>query len=183
MLIALHATHHSLPFWHRPKQPNELFDPETHAKVIFHGQSEREKVLVKDTFMWPILMGISAIDLPQVMAHVSAFCPCIGDGSVHWAKRKWVQFTTVPEEKVGEIPLVVKGEKVQVQHLWGGDNGTYSPFDFLKDRKDDDPLPDASFWKNFFLKELRDAKRETLSKAAKASRKAEELTKLYEVVT
>src|SRR5688572_25153635 len=111
MQIALHRGHHALPFWHSPEQPTMIFDPAVHGKWsrTIQDESVTDKYVEIDipfesTAMWPILMGLHAIDLP-LLAHVSTG---LHEGKAHFFKRMWVQITTLPENKNADgIPIVL----------------------------------------------------------------------------
>lgn len=178
MKIALYEDHHGLPFWGGKKQPKELFDPTVHATRILTINKESQQV--SENWIWPILMGIHAIEIP-ILAHVSAFCSCIGGDRWHFPKRVWVQFTTLPEASVDGIPLIFEGTSVKVKCLWIIDNGTYNPYDFLS-KDDGEEAKTEIFWQGYFEGELRAKKESVLESARAALREAEELEKLFSVV-
>jgi hypothetical protein len=182
MKIAMHSSHHALPFWQSPRQPTEMFDPARHSSLVMQFSGE-EKTPVSETWLWPVLTGLKAIEAP-IMAHVSALCGCRGDGTFHFPKRIWVQITTLPKEKTEtDIPVVVKDEKVTVKHLWGGDNGTYSPFGLLPDKDEYDPKKHTTeFWRDFFTGELHGAKREMYDDLRQKQAEAAEAQALYNEV-
>lgn len=173
MKIALYPHHHCLPFWHGPKQPTILFDP---AMACWVTKSREDSpsgkkdiatlTLAKDHWVWPILMGLHALDL-CALAHVS----------IHFdsetrrfkiPKRVWVQITTLPEACNAEgIPVVVERGNVLVKHLWGGDNKTYTPYDLAGIETDERP---SEFWMEFFHEKLKEAKNEAQEKADAAVR-------------
>lgn len=194
MLVALYSDHHRLPFWPGSKPlPEEMFDPEVHGKRVFTfnaGTSTEEKQAVSDSWMWPVLMGLHQIDWP-IMAHVSAFCECQGPGLWHFPKRVWIQISTLPSEKTQEgIPLTVgpkktadEEPKVLVQHLWGGDNGTRSPYDFVIPQGEREPPPESNqpeFWRDFFMTELRQVKSKTAERLTAALAAATANAELYD---
>lgn len=179
MKIALYEDHHGLPFWGGKEQPKELFDPEIHAaRTLTLNKSESQRA--SENWIWPILMGIHAIKIP-ILAHVSAFCSCLGGGKWHFSKRIWVQFTNLPEVCIDGVPLIFENGSVKVQQLWGGDNRTYSPNDFLPENERATEKTEI-FWQTFFEKELRAKKKSVLENARAAQRNAEELEKLFSVV-
>lgn len=186
MLIALHRTHHTLPFWHNPQQAKEVFDPER------HGQRELTfrdgPVPVKETWIWPLLKGLHDVEMP-VMAHVSAFCNCGDEGTWHFPKRIWVQITTLPTEKDDQgVPVTIRGEERTVKGLWGYDNGTYTPYEFLdkENQKFDKSKHTAEFWRNFFVEKMRavraDAQEEAVGAREKAVAAKEWSTKLSAII-
>jgi hypothetical protein len=169
MLIALYASHHQLPFWHSPEQPTEVFNPKRHGRRRLTLSDETP--LVRNSFIWPVLMGLHAIDRP-LMAHVSAFCNCGSRGKWHFPKRVWIQITTLPSWKsqLG-IPVTVVDGKTVVKHIWGGDNGTYTPFQLLGKQpvEGENTVP---FWEHFFEQKLQEARAEALERFNQAKRKA-----------
>lgn len=153
MEIALYGGHHSLPFWHNPQQPKEMFEPRRHKKrkLFFAGTPQ----IACESMLWPILMGMYAIELPLVMGHISAFCR--HRGKWHFPKRIWVQITTLPPGRNAHgIPIVVHDGEVMVKHLWGGDNKTYTPYQFLG-QKAVAGEETALFWQHFFEQKLIEA--------------------------
>lgn len=154
MRIAMHQSHHWLPFWDEPRQPKDMFDPKRYGnlKMVVAG----EKLLARNTRLWPVLAGLHAVDMP-VMAHVSAFCNCKGEGTYHYCRPTWVQITSIPDKTNRRgIPLVLKNGKLMVEHLWVGNDERGDPYQFL-DRED--LLPSSvghspQYWTDFFLGKL-----------------------------
>lgn len=181
MLIALHNNHYFLPFWHNPQQPKELFDPEVHSKLLINLilAGRGAQMPVTESWIWPILQGIHDINIPA-MAHVSAFCGCRKDGTWHFPERVWVQITTLPKEYVDNIPLVVKDKEVLVEHLWGRDNGTYTPYDFLPDDQRN-TKHSSIFWKKFFKISLREEEDDAKEKANVALWEATDVAHRYQM--
>ena len=188
MKVALYNDHHSLPFWHSPKKPVCLYDPDTLRDWVFKRDEIEDGRWIERIYpanehsMIPILDGIRALELPGVMAHVSVIFDT-DEKTIRYSKRAWVQFTTEPSETdANGIPIVVKENVVQVEHLWGGDNRVYSPYDFLS--KD---IPKESvtseFWTAFFLNKLRKAKERAFKDAEEAQAKAERLIRRYSLIT
>jgi hypothetical protein len=180
MNVVLYQDHHHLPFYGPGHHPDAPLTPEYGERELQH---EGKPFPLKSTWLWPVLEGLQESNLPY-LAHVSALCGCGKNGRWHFCKRVWVQITTMPEEQVGGIPLIVKNDEKTVTHLWGGDNGTRSPYDFLPEAERD-VVHDKTFWKSFFEGKLRDAKAEAelgVRKAAEAERKAREHAALYVVV-
>lgn len=196
MLIALYSDHHHLPFWHGSKPlPEEIFDPEIHGKRVLTfnpGTTGEKKQSVPEGWLWPVLMGLRQIDWP-IMAHVSAFCECQGPGIWHYPKRVWVQISTLPAEKDERgIPLTVQPkandeerQQVLVQHLWGGDNSTYSPYDFVIPKGEREPPPESNqpeFWRDFFTEALKETRAEALRERAVALAAAEAVAEHYAII-
>ena len=173
MIIALYDHHQKLPFGHKPDQPKEMFDPKRHGQKLVNG------IFARTTWIWPILMGLRAIKLPGIMAHVSAFCLCKERGrGWHFCDRVWVQITTLPTEtNCCGIPLTVRPDgTVTVEHLWGGDNGTANPYQLIGGSMEGSDT--AVFWRDFFLQELRTVKEAAVEKARAAQTEVARLSKI-----
>ncbi len=174
MEIALYTDHNELPFGQSPTQPNEMFDPKRHRnRELTFVCSE---ATVEESWIWPVLMGLHAITLP-VMAHVSAFRPLLGDNKWAYSKRVWVQITTLPIEVHDDFPLIIKDGTVTVAHLWGGNNNTADPYDFLEG-KVIEGSSEPAFWQNFFTEKLYEEKME----AELAARKAAAVARRYAAI-
>lgn len=172
MQIALYSNHHYLPFWSHPKQPDAVFDPNAMSDWQY-GVIEGKPVPVKETWVWPIMIGLVLIELP-IMAHVSA---TFAEGRVEIPHRMWVQITTLPREFDPDgFPLVVKEDVVQVKSLWGRDNGTYDPRQLFAVTFEERMR--SSTWKNFFEKSLREAR----SHVEKTFLEAERALRVYDVI-
>lgn len=171
MLIAIYWNHHHLPFWHSPKQPELLFDPRAMARwrlryypEDYSAEFSPKTGLLRDSWLWPVFMGLHSLDV-RAIAHVSAFYPN-NDGTCSFPKRVWVQITTIPGKTApGGIPLVIEGGKVTVKHLWGGDNGTYMPYQLLGKERGAKEEDTPAFWGNFFAKKLEDERASVQKKA------------------
>lgn len=179
MKVALYCSHHSLPFWHSPKNPYMLFDPTAIEDWTFDS---RGNVLPAEQHsVMPILKGLLALDLPGVMAHVSIiFDP--HENTVEYSKRCWVQITTEPEEfDNDDLPVVVRAKEVLVTHLWGGDNGTYTPYQLLsKEKVTGEDTPE--FWTEWFIAQLRQAKAIAHQSAEEDIREAQATIKAYSLI-
>lgn len=187
MIIGLYKDHHQLPFWHSPKLPFELFSPEIHGARVFtfyHGSDREEKQPVPESWIWPVLMGLHMLEI-HAMAHVSTFCDHEGPDIWHYPKRVWVQISTLPDvvNEAG-IPVTVVEGKTVVQGLWGWDNGTYTPYEFLPEdqRKSTPENSQPEFWRDFFLAQLKGVKIATTSAHSKAVAEAEAAKKLLAVI-
>jgi hypothetical protein len=184
MKVALYPSHHCLPFWHEPANPEILFDPSALEGWTYEKNNGFEKGEVRpatELHVMAVLNGLFALEIPGVMAHTSIiFNP--QKKSVSFPKRVWVQITTEPsEEDESGLPVVVKDGKVQVMHLWGGDNRTYTPFELLGNRPvEGEKTPE--FWTKFFLAKLREAKKAACEDAEKTRSKAERILKSYSTV-
>lgn len=184
MKVLLYNNHHQLPFWHHPKQSTLLFDPValatwvvqkwTPGKYSLPGGGwashawcpDPEAPSATEDFMWPILCGLHALDMP-FLAHVSS--PFV-DGRVESLKRAWVQFSTIPDQEVDGIPLCIVDEKPVVTCLWGWDNGTYSPYELAGVRSSKDLKPEhktPEFWTSFFLQVLQNVRQEQIQAVEK----------------
>lgn len=154
MLIVMHQSHSTLPFWDAPKQPRDLFDPKRHGnmKVVVAG----EKLLARNTRLWPVLVGLHAVNLP-VMAHVAAFCKEKDGTAYQYCKPLWLQITTLPQEfNRRGIPRVIQKRKLAVRHVWIGNDERGSFYQFLNR---DALLPgadghSATCWTDFFIERL-----------------------------
>lgn len=175
MQVALYPNHHALPFWHNPAQPKIMFDPADMADWSHHYREDCEvvTVLLKDHWAWPVLMGLHLLDIPSVMAHISISFDK-KKRTFDLPKRKWVQISTLPQKTNAQgIPIVVSRGKVKVQHMWGGDNGTYTPYQLLgKETVEGEQTPE--FWTNFFLTQLRETKKGITEKATKAIKESKD---------
>jgi len=158
MKVALYPNHHALPFWAHPTQPTFIFDPDQSIDgwhCVEHNMQPIEKPASEHPMM-SVLYGLAAINDDRILAHVS-FMVDPARRIVYGEKRFWVQITTVPQLTTrGGMPVVVHQGVLQVKHIWGGDNGTYSPYDWLRsvDRSPAHQTPE--FWSGFFLGALRD---------------------------
>lgn len=167
MKVALYNSHHQLPFWHRPKNPYGIFDstllnmlPDwTYKKDEWDEEHYCQKTgPATEHYMLPVLNGLLALNLPGVMAHVS-LCFDSNKKAVYSPKRVWVQITTESAlTDANGLPVVVQENGgVAVTHLWGGDNGTYTPYQLLgKEPVEGETTPE--FWTKFFLDQLREVK-------------------------
>ncbi len=179
MKIALYQHHHELPFWHHPTQPYAMFD----EKEMAYYQTEypeSDSTNAVESLDWPIFIGLNDLEYPNLMAHVSYIFD-IKNKIAKRPKRFWVQITTIPE-LFGEdgLPILVKDGKVQVEHLWGGDNGTFSPHAFIKDVGPKDIA--SKVWGYCFSKKLQEEKikvQEELGKVVEKEKYLSDLLKLY----
>lgn len=196
MLVALYSNHHHLPFYQGQKPlPQEVFDPEVHGKRVLTRHAEtswEQKQVVSEDWLWPILIGLHQINWP-IMAHVSAFREYEDPHEWHYCHRVWVQITTLAEEKNEQgIPITVRpksegAEEVEilVKHLWGSDNGTHTPYEFvlLKGQQEAPPeLRLPAFWRDFFMQKLRETKAELGEIHAAAVKEAAVNAELYSVI-
>ena len=187
MKVALYSSHHSLPFWHTPAHPDGFYNPANLDGWTFRAreaEEEDEKAFpATEHWVMPILNGLFTLDLPGVMAHVSMRFD-FRNKEISAPKRVWVQITTEATEEVVEgVPLVVNGDGVQVSHLWGGDNGTYHPFQLLEKKDyESDEAKTPEFWTAFFLGKLQLAKKEACQEANEARAEAERVENLYSII-
>jgi hypothetical protein len=174
MLIALYQTHHQLPFWGGETNPFDIFSPGKHGAFPFKGGDKievidgqrthvgNEMVSLKDAkYLFSFLSGLHDVECDYLIAHVSALCNCQLEkkGWWHYPKRVWVQITTRPNEFTKEgLPIVydIIGRcKSEIHHVWGGDNGTHSPYDFFSDEKIREKASnDPRIWTRFFVEHL-----------------------------
>lgn len=191
MKVALYSGHHSLPFWHNPKQPEILFDESMADKnVVFEvfesidenrGRFVTKEVPAKDFWIWPILKGLLDIDL-QLLAHVSILFDRHTE-TFSLPRRVWIQISTLPNEvDQNGIPVVILDGKVQVEHLWGGDNGTYTPYQLLG-RKPVDNEQTPEFWTQYFSEQLVKAKQAAVREADKAVKETASIADKYAAVS
>jgi|GEM_PF-6264649 len=184
MKVATYSDHHFLPFWHSPKNPNGFFDPNAISEWTCEGYGIDGKDVQKNRpatehYIMPVLMGLFFLDLPGVMAHVSMIFDH-EKRTIDSPKRIWVQITTEPKE--WDDTPIVKDNKVQVEHLWGGDNKTYNPFGFLKIDADEKEIHTSEFWIKFFLSKLKEEKEEVCRLTNEARSEAELVEKRYSVI-
>jgi len=170
MLIALYHSHHSLPFWHRPENPYAIYRDRILESFTFKPWDNYPT----DKFhpMEPILNGLLDIKLP-VLANVSLSLNYL-KMEINSIKKYWVQITTLPNSFDEErVPIILEKNIVQVEHLWGGDNGTYSPLALLPDYRSsfsDIVLPE--FWSEFFKQKLLEEKNKALNLLIDAQRES-----------
>lgn len=189
MKVALYPHHHALPFWHSPEQPKIIFDPAVMADWTHtfeewdkdQGKHVKKTVPLKDHWMWPVLMGLHSLDIPSAMAHVSVYFNK-KTRTFELPKRKWVQISTLPQKTNTQgIPVVVSKGKVTVEHMWGGDNGTYTPYQLLsKETVEGEQTPE--FWTNFFLTQLRETKKKITEKATATIQKSNKELEAFSAV-
>ena len=187
MQVALYLSHHHLPFWHNPEQPKVMFNPTEHASWKMEVRDDRHldecrTILVQadTTWMWPILMGLHQIEL-LAMAHVSFG---FSEGQIKPRGRGWVQVTTIPVTEVDGIPLVVDmvdGKPVvQVNRLWGFDNGTRTPWEFEWARTASEAEKmTPGFWTASFRREIFAASRGEMEKALRTIHQAQQTIALW----
>lgn len=176
MKVLLYPDHHQLPFWHRPIQSTLLFDPVVLATWIVQKWNtsgfyypDPAAPSATENYMWPILCGLHQLDLP-LLAHVSS--PFVG-GRVESLKRKWVQFSNIPDQEVNGIPQCIVDGKAVVTCLWGHDNGTYSPYELLATNEDLPEHKTPRFWVDFFLGILREARQTQIKVVEKLEQQLE----------
>lgn len=187
MKVALYSSHHSLPFWHSPRNPDGIYNPSMLGGWTFKAREaeEDDAKIFSATEHWvmPVLNGLFVLNLPGVMAHVSMFFD-FKEKRISAPKRVWVQITTVTATETAEgIPIVVIDDKVQVKHLWGGDNKTYNPFQLLgKEKSEEEIAKRHEFWMAFFLEKLQQTKKSVCQEATDARVEAERVEKLYSII-
>jgi hypothetical protein len=174
MLVALYQDHHQLPWWGGKTNPFDVFNPERHKSLPFKGgrivkEVDGHEVVgnsgtipledVKQLFSF--LSGLHNVEASHLMAHVSAMCGCEMEkkGWWHYPKRVWVQISTLPNEYTeAGVPVVydmIGERKPELNHLWGGDNGTGFPSQFFVDeRLREMAANDSRIWTRFFVEQL-----------------------------
>lgn len=190
MLIALYQSHHQLPFWGGETNPFDIFKPEKYKDLPFEGPTIVENntiignetiTLEKEKYFFSFLSGLHNIKANNLMAHVSGLCRCKfkKEGYWHYEKRIWVQITTLSKSFTEDsIPIVydMLGKLNQeVISVWGGDNGTYSPYGFFNEKLQEKAANDPKIWERFFVEQL--DLDETLRVAKDNFRAAEEILK------
>lgn len=179
MKVALYKSHHSLPFWHSPENPYGLFNPDIlHDWSYQHYGEVCGKNPATEHFMMPVLNGLLALDIPGALANVSIIFDTEKKLIFPPSRdRYWIQITTEPKKWKKGLPVVVnKNGKVKVYDLWGGDNGTYDPYQLIKETPKE--LHSAKFWTKFFLNRLR----ETKKKIEKKAKEATEELRIYSII-
>lgn len=170
MLVALYKNHHQLPFWGHQANPFDVFDPQKHASLSFKGEAivennaivgYKKRKLEEEGYIFSLLKGLHEVETDYLMAHVSALCDCEiqKHGCWHYPKRVWVQITNKPGDFTGEgVPnmLDIGGcLKSEIVNVWGGDNGTYTPYEFFStDIVQGNLKNDSTLWTRFFDEQL-----------------------------
>lgn len=173
MLIALYSNHHHLPFWHNTGKPYALFSENFFKEKKPWGKPHKaegttelvQDFLTKENPVSVFLLGLQKVKADHLMAHVSAFCnTCAGGEHYHYPHRVWVQISTRPKTgyRTFNDPLanILSGlhnlkNEVLVDHVWGGDNQTYGPFEFIKDGKlRERSKSEPELWTRFFIEKL-----------------------------
>ena len=190
MKVGVYSYHHYLPFWHSPKNPDGMFNP-----TMLEGWTYQKRNGPPGTpgyvhcpavehWIVPILNGLFSLQL-KAMAHVSIIFD-FEKQMISLPKRVWVQITTEPKEQTtnttGNIPIVAKDGIVQVEHLWGGDNKTYHPYQLLDKNMDEETTKSPVFWEQFFLSKLCQAKANAVQEAEDAIAMAREILETYSVI-
>jgi hypothetical protein len=162
MNIALYRSHHQLPFWRSSwTNPYMMINPHAlDAQGWWWQQDGDVKSPASTYFLMPVLQGLYNLHVEGVFAHVSLNLDQ-ETFRIQGAHRVWVQLTTIPKKWVGGLPVVFNEEtKPTVLHLWGGDNSTSTPFDWVRDEQQQiDPKSyNADFWSEFFLGKLQATK-------------------------
>lgn len=160
MKVYTYSTHYSLPFWRNPANPDWIFDPKVIGDWKCGDSSKTSEELIAADKHWvmPILNGLLKIEAPGLVANVS-ICFDTQRKMILPVHRCWIQITTEPET-VDEngLPEVVKDGIVKVEGVWGYDNGTYNPYDWIRDMPgfNLDNLPGSDFWRDFFISKLKE---------------------------
>jgi hypothetical protein len=180
MKVALYSSHHSLPFWHSPENPNIMFDTSYLGNWTYINAGNELDQPAMEHWSIPILLGLQKINIPGLMANVSIFFDK-KTRKIIVPKRVWVQITTEPKTFRDDIPLVVEGGNVKVEHIWGGDNKGYWPNDLI-DEKDKEKTGNCSFWHDFFLFKLKKVREETIQDAEKKINEAISTIKIFSII-
>lgn len=165
MLTALYYNHHSLPFWHSPSNPYVIYSFDLLRDYSLEKQNDGY-----NHYMRPVLDGLLKLDYP-LLANVS-FNLNIENKTIQPIKRCWVQISSLPEKFNNNIlpQIIDEHGKLLVNHIWGGDNGTYNPYSLINKFSEEDydnGRYDANFWENFFHEKLLDTESEFINKISK----------------
>ena len=172
MEIACHISHLFMPATSysgaRPIQPITIFKA---GDALKYQLSEQDRMGVpagtffESHWLYPIFMGLYHIDDLKMLGHISIIFQNCGKGQKFFRlpERVWVQITTHPCEYTGDgIPVVVKDDKLNVRHIWGGNNGTRTPLGLLdssdliaKGKVAGQKEGEIKFWRDFFLEQIR----------------------------
>lgn len=157
MKVYTYSSHHDLPFWRCPTNPNWIFDPNAIEGWTLTDDSKvpAGQIPIEKHWVIPILNGLLKVDAPGLVANVSMAFDT-QKKMILPTHRCWVQITTEPKNVAENgMPEVVKDGVVQVEGVWGSDNGTRTPYDWIQDM-DWNPkkLPDSDFWQGFFVTKL-----------------------------
>lgn len=158
MEIAFYQDHHFLPFNDEARNPDYLYDPSNIKSWTYQDDNNRTRK-ASSHYMMPILRSLYALNLPNVMAHVSLIMDR-DTKTIKSCKRVWIRITTMPADYDGVgLPIIVKNGVMQVNGLWGYANNSYRPHQLLGDQ----PVPGektARFWSKYFLERLAEEKAE-----------------------
>lgn len=158
MLVALYESYHCLPCMPNPALPNQVFHPEVH-------RNQTDGII---RFIWPVLEGLNALDLP-IMAHVS--CLFQQDGQrTHIDDRVLVQLTTIPQHFTANgIPCTIIDGKLDVTCLWYSLANVYSPYELVSFTvQPAEQVFTSEFWVRFFLEKLARERHDRIAAATEA---------------
>lgn len=161
MKVAFYGTHHNLPFADEGKNPDMLFDLSMFLDWQSHIDAVDRYGPLSEHWVSPMLEGLSMIEMPGVMAHISLLAQ--PEKSVLVIPyRVWVCVTTEPTETdENGLPVVLKKGKPQVSYLWGSsEKCRTSPLGYLDNVNDNMP---AAFWKELFSREIREKKAQVVA--------------------
>lgn len=179
MLTALYHNHHSLPFWHSPNNPYVIYSFDLLRNYSLEKQNDGY-----NHYMRPVLDGLLKLDYP-LLANVS-FNLNIEKKTIQPIKRCWVQISSLPEKFNNNIlpQIIDEHGNLLVNHIWGGDNGTYDPYRLISEfSKEEDYYKgryDANFWENFFRERLLDAESMLIHKISELK---DELTQAKKILS
>lgn len=178
MLIALYESKHELPFSFRPTQPKHLFRPIDHTFPFSrreHGiECDNSNISMKDLWIWSILMGIHAVEMPRVMAHIASPCLYSDIRVCYFTKQIWIEFTNIPERHINEVPLIIDENVMLVGRLLEVSHATFS---MLHSLHNDDQS--EAFWQGYFTKKLHNEKRDANFQLNEVVKR----TKLFDAIT
>jgi hypothetical protein len=180
MKVAFCGTHHNLPFADSARNPNLVFDPSMFLDWQSHIDAVDRYGPLSEHWVSPMLQGLSMIEMPGVMAHISLLARP-GNKVLVIPYRVWINVTTEPTE-TGEngMPIVLKDGVPQVSYLWSSsEKHQTSPLGFLKNVNDNMP---AEFWRELFSREIREKKTKVVADAEQKIAKANALIASYSVI-
>jgi hypothetical protein len=191
MKIALCSGSKDLPFGYFPTNPIGLYDPSILEDWIYRIKREQKKdgkeyeeIPALEHWIMPVLNGLSSIDLPGIMASVSAVFN-YKNKLISIPDIVWVQITTKPKEWDEGLPIIVDTKKeIQVEYLWGysQDNPESREWYITKEsasKARDRNIPE--YWKTFFIFKLLKAKESAFQKQKEAKKILEDTKRTYKM--
>ena len=170
MLTALYPSHHTMPSWQMPAQPEDVFHRGLIDRLIRIDTGPIAKsVPLERTQLWPLFVGLDKIQLP-VLAHVAAMS--FSDDYQAWyiPDHIYIQITTFPTRWNGNgMPIIMEDGDLQVQNLWE-DNGhdVCDAIRFTGLTTPSDEEIQAIYWREYFKDRLREAKTTSRARLSQA---------------